>query len=119
MAGDIFRDAVLIFLIVYAIIHICYAVGENLIQKFSAYHHRDFLILPVSPGREELELDIRMAIKRSEACVCSLLILDMGLTEQEQLLLWRLSDPYSHIVIAKEENLAEKIKIADAINAAL
>lgn len=119
MTGNIFSDALFIFLIVYAIVHICYEIGAFLLEKFSLYHHRDFLILSVSPGHEELELDIRMAIKRSVEKHCSLLILDRGLSPEEQMILWRLTDPYQHIVLTTEQDLMESIKVADAVNEAL
>ena len=119
MTGNIFIDAVWVFMIVYACIHICYEVGTFLVERFSVYHHRDFVILLLTSGVETLEMDIRMAIKRSEDLGCSLLIVDSGLSTEEQMILFRLTDPYHHIVLATMEDALEQIRAADAVNAAL
>ena len=119
MTGNIFIDAGIIFLMVYACIHICYEIGTYLVEKFSSYRHRDFLILLLSTGAEAIEMDVRMAIKRSVDLGCSLLIVDLGLTPSEQMILYCLADPYHHIILASRDDVGDKIRIADAVNAAL
>lgn len=119
MTGNLFFDAFFIFLIVYAIIHICYEGGEFLIRKFSTYRHREFLLLPVSSGREELELDIRMAVKKSLNSQCALLILDLGLQPEEQTILWRITDPYGHVIIAEKHSFFEKLETTVSLNNSL
>ena len=119
MTGNIFFDAGIIFLSLYAIIHICHQFVTYLVEKFSVYRHRDFLVLLLSTGTETLEMDIRMAIKRSETFACSLLIVDMGLLPEEQMILYRLADPYNHVILSAEHELTSKICRADAINGEL
>lgn len=119
MTGNVFFDALFIFLIAYAMIHICYEIGDALVRRFSVYCPKDYILLPLEHGTESLELDVRRAVKRSVEHRCALLIVDKGLGREEKNILWRLVDSYDNVVISGLDDLSENLKRAEAINASL
>ena len=119
MTGNVFFDAVVIFLLAYAIINIFYEVGEFFTNRFSRYRPKDCIVLPLEHGAESLECDVRLAMKRSCDLRCALVIVDLSLDSDEKMILWRLTDESDNVVVSLPEELPDKIKTAEAINATL
>ncbi len=102
---NIFFDALIIFLITYAIINIFYEIAQFLVKKFSKLPPKCELILLLNSGNTTLEADIRTAITKSQQTNCSLTIVDCDLTQQEKMILWRLTDVYENIKIVEKNGL--------------
>ena len=119
MTENVFFDAVIIFLIAYAIINIFYEAGECITNRFSRCRPKNCIILPLCHGAENLECEVRMAMKRSCELRCALVIVDEALDSDEKMILWRLTDDCDNVVISLPEELPDKIKIAEAINASM
>ncbi len=119
MTGNAFFDGILIFLIVYAILNILYEFTDAFADRFSRYHPKDYLILPLVHGTESLEWDIRTASKRSCNLNCVLIIVCDGLDKDEEMILWRLTDQCDNVLLSSPEELTEKIEAATALNSAL
>lgn len=119
MTGNMFFDAVIIFLIAYAIINIFYEIGDFFTRRYSQYKPKDYIVLPLKHGLESLECDIRLAVKKSCDTRCALVIVDESLDSDEKMILWRLTDECSNVIISLPEELPDKLKTAEAINASL
>lgn len=109
MTQNIFFDAVIIFLIAYAIIDIFYEISECLLNKFSRVSPKDYIVLPLYHGDEHLECSVRFAIKRSNDLRCSLVIIENNLDESEKKILCRLTDKLSNVIISTPEEFNQKI----------
>jgi len=119
MTGNLFFDAVIIFLIAYAIVNICYEIGDFYTRRYSKRHVNTCIVLPLRHGADDLEYDIRIALSRSEDARCALVIIDESLDNNEKMMLYRLTDDSDHVVISQPEELKEKLKTAESINASL
>lgn len=119
MTGNVFFDAVIIFLIAYAIINILYDVGDFLTNRFSRCKPKGCIVLPLHHGAETIEYDVRLALRRCCDARCALVIVDEALDSDEKMLLWRLTDQCDNVLIALPEELPDKINAAEAINALL
>lgn len=110
MTGNVIFDAIFIFLITYAIINICYDIGDLFIGRLSRYKPKDCIVLTLSHGMPSIEMDVRMALKHSCDLKCTLVIVDEALDIDEKMILWRLTDNSNNVVISAVEDLPEKIK---------
>lgn len=119
MTGNVFFDAVIIFLITYAILNILYEITDFFIERFAKCYPRDFLILSLEHGTETMECDVRTAIRRSCDLKCALLIVDNGLDSSEKMMLWRLTDDQNNIVYSVPEELSEHLKTAEMMSKTL
>ena len=119
MSGNIYLDALLIFLIIYAVVHILCGVGNFIMGHISKRCCSDCFVLMLTGGSKTLEMDIRNAVAGSVKVSRALVIADTGISEEETFLLWRLTDAYDHIIMATPENLTEKIREAQALTKTL
>lgn len=119
MTGNMLFDGVIIFLITYAVISIAYEIGGFLTNRFTCCKPKECILLPLRHGTESLECDVRLAMKRSYDLRCALVIIDESLDSDEKMILWRLTDHSDNVIISLPEELSEKLKTAEAINASM
>lgn len=119
MTGNVFFDAVILFLIAYAVITIAYEVGDFFTNRFSRCKPKECIVLPLHHGTESLECDVRSAMKRSCDLKCALVVVDESLDSDEKMILWRLTDSSDHVIISLPEELSGKLKTAEAMNASM
>ena len=117
MSGNIFVDFIFLFLICYAVISIFYDASDFLLRKYCKYPQRSFLIITAVHENDKLECDIRCALSKSLKLKCALIVVDDGLDTDEQMLLWRLTDCYDHVIVCTPEELPKKLATATAISA--
>ncbi len=119
MSGNTYLDTLLLFLVVYATIHILYGIGNFIMEHISVRTCSDCMVLMLSGGDETMEMDIRNSVAGSLKISRALVIVDTGISEDETFLLWRLTDTYDHIIMATPENMVEKIREATALTKTL
>ncbi len=116
MSGNIFVDCIFLFLICYAIINIFYSVSEFLLNRYSKFHDKSFMILELIHESESIESDLRCAISKSISRKCALITVCTDLSLEEYKLVWRLCDVYEHIILTTREELVNKLDDAKNIN---
>lgn len=109
MTQNIFFDALIIFLIAYAIIDIFYEISEYLLNRFSRISPKDYIVLPLYHGDENLECSVRFAVKRSKELRCFLVIVKNNLDENEKMILCRLAENLCNVVILTQEEFAQQV----------
>ncbi len=119
MSGNIYLDALLIFLVIYGFVHILHGIGSRVMEHISERICSDCMVLTLSAGSETMEMDIRNSVTGSLKVSRALVIVDTGISEEELFLLWRLTDAYDHIIMATPENMTEKIREAQALTKTL
>lgn len=113
MTQNIFSDALIIFLIAYAIIDIFYEISNFFLNKYSKVSPKDYIVLPLYHGDEHLECLVRFAIQKSEVLRCTLVILPHNLDNCEESILRHLIDECKNVTVRSPEEFAESIKLKD------
>ena len=109
MTQNIFFDALIIFLIAYAIIDIFYEISECFLNRFSRVSPKDYIVLPLYHGDEHLECSVRFAVRKSIDSRCSLVIIENNLDEDEKMILCRLTDSLGNVTISTPEEFTHQV----------
>lgn len=99
MTGNVFFDALIVFLLSYAVVSIIYEIIDLFVTRYSKNKPTFYVLLCLNHKDESLECDIRCALSLSDSLKCDVLIACDELDRDELFILRRLTDDRENVTI--------------------
>ncbi len=105
MSGNILMDSVILFLLVYALLDIFTQIASFLSRMVMGRPRimDGNCVLFLHTGTDDLEQQVRKAVKNAENSCCSLLLVDVGLSGEEKRIAERLCAEYEFLYLYQKE----------------